>query len=95
MSAVFCFSVHSEPSPSALPRVLEVFAHKGYVPDRCHSRLEGRDGQELSIEVQLAGLEPAEAGRLAKRLARIVTVNTVLWSEKKQCVERSSPSSSC
>ncbi len=94
MSAVFCFSVHSEPSPSALPRVLEVFAHKGYVPERCHSRLEGRDGQELAIEVQLAGLDPAEAERLAKRLARIVTVSTVLWTEKKRCLVRSSPSSS-
>ncbi len=83
MSAVYCFSIHSDASPSALPRVLEVFAHRGYVPERCHARIEGRDGGELAIEMQLAGLPPGEAERLARHLTRIVTVRHVLWSKKK------------
>jgi hypothetical protein len=44
-SNVYCFSVHAEASPSALPRVVEVFALHGHVPSRCHARLDGADGE--------------------------------------------------
>lgn len=82
MSQTFCFSVHADPSPSALPRVLEVFALMGLVPERCHSQLGPAD--ELVVDLQLAGLTAAEAAQLAKRLGRIVGVLGVLWSERRR-----------
>lgn len=81
MSATYCFSVHAQASPSALPRVLEVFALMGHVPERCHSHRI--PGDELVVDLQLAGVTAAEAAHLAKRLGRIVGVESVLWSAKR------------
>ncbi|HET6469375.1 MAG TPA: hypothetical protein VFG43_13460 [Geminicoccaceae bacterium] len=84
MSAVFCFSVHADPTPCVLPRVLEVFALYGHVPERCHSQRTGRAGEDLVIDVQLGDLSAAEAALVAKRLGRIVNVTNVLYSAKRQ-----------
>lgn len=81
MSQTFCFSVHADPSPSVLPRVLEVFALMGLVPERCHA---DRTAGELVVDLQLADLTAAEAAHLAKRLGRIVGVLGVLWSERRR-----------
>ncbi|MCS6780294.1 MAG: hypothetical protein NZ555_11400 [Geminicoccaceae bacterium] len=80
MPSTYCFSVHTEATPSALPRVLEVFALMGHVPERCHS--ERVSGDELVVDLQLAELTAAEAAHLAKRLGRIVGVESVLWSAR-------------
>jgi hypothetical protein len=86
MSATFCFSVHADAEPSALPRVMEVFTLHGHVPSRCHVERGGPGGEELVIDAQLDGLLPGEAARVAKRLGRVVSVAQVLWSEKRRCV---------
>ncbi len=85
MSSVYCFSVHSDPSPASLPRVLDVFALFGHIPEQCHSQLGGRDGEELVIDVQMSNLSAEDAARVAKRLGRVVTVTSVLYSEKQRC----------
>jgi hypothetical protein len=84
-SNVYCFSVHAEASPSALPRVVEVFALHGHVPSRCHARLDGADGEtaELVVDLQMAGISAQDAALIAKRLGRCVAVRDVLWSEKR------------
>ncbi len=84
--SVYCFSVHVEASPSALPRVVEVFALHGHVPSRCHARLDGADGgeaAELVVDLQMAGISAQDAALIAKRLGRCVMVRDVLWSEKR------------
>ena len=81
MSVTFCFSVQTRAEPSALPRVLEVFAAMGHVPERCHGQRLA--GDELVVDLQLAGVSAAEAAHLAKRLGRIVGVESVLWSAKR------------
>jgi hypothetical protein len=80
--STWCFSVHADCDPSALPRVLEVFALYGHVPQRCHAERCGPTGEELVIDVQMSGLAAAEAALVAKRLGRVVSVAQVLWSEK-------------
>ncbi len=80
MSAIFCFSVHAQATPSTLPRVLEVFALSGHVPERCHA---DRALDELVVDLQLSGLAEREARRLAARLEAIVGVECVLWSKKR------------
>jgi acetolactate synthase small subunit len=83
---VFCFAVFAEPCPSALPRVLEVFAAQGLVPYSCHSQLTGPDQDQLAIEVQMQGLDGEAARQIARRLGAVVTVGEVLWSEKHRLV---------
>lgn len=84
MSATYCFSVHADAEPSALPRVMEVFSLYGYIPARCHVERGGRDGQDLVVDAQLEGLGPDEAALVAKRLGRVISVVQVLWSEKRR-----------
>jgi hypothetical protein len=64
---------------------MEVFALYGHVPERCHTERGGRSGEDLVIDVQLSGLTQPEAALVAKRLGRLVTVDQVLWSEKRRC----------
>lgn len=78
---VFCFSVLSEAAPASLCRVLDVFALYGLVPSRCHSELAA--GGQLAIDLQVAGVAPALAEKLARRLERVVTVSHVLLAEKQ------------
>ena len=82
MPATFCFSVHADAEPSALPRVMEVFALHGHIPTRCHVERGGLDGADLVIDAQLEGLDAEEAALVAKRVGRVVSVMQVLWSEK-------------
>ena len=82
-SNVYCFAVHAEASPSTLPRVVEVFALHGFVPQRCHAHTGGPGGDELVVDLQMGGITAQQADLLAKRLGRVVTVQTVLWSEKR------------
>ena len=83
MSQTFCFSVQAEACPSALPRVLEVFALYGSVPDHCYTQLAGKSREELVVDVQMSDLDTDTAERIARRLGRVVSVQNVLWSAKR------------
>ena len=66
-----------------MPKVLEVFAKRGLVPTAWYSKVEGRNGEELHIDVQLAGTGAKTAERLARSLRQLVLVELVLTSEKR------------
>jgi len=66
-----------------MPRVLEVFVKRGLVPSTWYSRVTGRNGEELHIDVQLAAAEPQTTERLAWSLRQLVLVESVLTSEKR------------
>ena len=83
MPSVYCFSVRAEATASTLPRVVEVFALHGHVPRSCHAHVGGRGSDELVVDLQMAGITAAEAALLAKRLGRVIAVQSVLWSEKR------------
>lgn len=84
--STFCFSVHADADPAALPRVLKVFALHGFVLDQCHaSRGSGRAG-ELVVDLQMSEIDADQAALLAKRLGRVITVTGVLFSEKCRCI---------
>ena len=80
---VSCFSVSAAADPSVMPRVLGVFAQLGLVPDKWYSVLDGRDHDELRIDIQKGGLTGSQAAHLARSIRRIVSVETVLTSEKR------------
>lgn len=84
--STFCFSVHSDADPAALPRVLEVFALHGFVPDQCHACRSGGLTDELVVDLQMSEIDAAQAELLAKRLGRVVCVTAVLFSEKRRCI---------
>ncbi|MDF1586622.1 hypothetical protein [Marinimicrococcus flavescens] len=84
MPRTYCFSVHAAASTCSLPRVLEVFAVHGHVPQQLHSQRVTED--DLVIDVQLDAVTDGDAAAVAKRLGRCVNVTNVFWSEKQRCV---------
>ena len=75
-----CFSVHAEAEPGVMPRVLALFAKRGLVPTSWHSRV---NGGELTIDLQMKGLDGATAAYIAACLRQVVTVTTVLTYENR------------
>ncbi len=82
-----CFSVIATAEPGTMPRVLEIFAKRGLVPDRCLSDVAGPRGGKLHIDIQLADADAGLVERLAQSLRQVVSVQSVLTSEK--CVLKS------
>lgn len=75
-----CFSVHAMAEPGLMPRVVELFARRGLVPSSWISRVIG---QEITIDVQMAGLDAEAAHHIARCLRQIVAVDVVLVSTKQ------------
>ncbi|MEQ8355422.1 MAG: hypothetical protein RH942_07785 [Kiloniellaceae bacterium] len=79
---VYCFSILAAAEPGVMPRVLELFAKRGLVPARWHSDVTGPGGRDLSIDVQVNGLDTAAGDYIARCLRQVFQVETVLTSQK-------------
>ena len=77
-----CFAISARPEPAVMPRVLEPFAKRGLVPSRWHA-VCGPTGDDLVIDLQIAGLDPALVELIAASLRQIVGVESVLTAEKR------------
>jgi acetolactate synthase small subunit len=73
------FSVHAAAEPGVMPRVLELFAKRGLVPQKWHS---AAIDAVLTIDVQIAGLEYDTADYIARCMRQIAGVDAVLTSER-------------
>ena len=69
------FSVQARPEPGVMPRLLELFAKRGLVPQR----FAGIASQTvLSVEVQIGGLARDTVDYIARCMRQIVGVEAVL-----------------
>ena len=82
-AAVACFAVHARAEPGVMPRVLELFSKRGLVPSSWHSSTGGLDDRELTIDLQMRGMEVELADYVAACLRQIVGVEVVLTSRKR------------
>jgi hypothetical protein len=80
--SIACFSVHAVASPGIMPRVLELFAKRGLVPSSWTSRVSPE--QDLTIDIQMCGMEGELTAYVAACLRQIVGVEVVLVSQKQQ-----------
>ncbi len=80
--AIFCFSVRAAAEAGVMPRVMELFAKRNLVPYRWYADLIEGARDELSIDVQVADIEPELADYIARCMRQIWGVETVLTSEK-------------
>jgi len=76
-----CFSVVADAEPGVMPRVIALFAKRGLLPDYWCSRVSGG---ELTIDLQIDGMELDTAAYLAACFREMPTVRTVLTSEKSR-----------
>ena len=72
------FFVHARAEPGVMPRVLELFAKRGLVPTAWHSAISAADRSELTIKIQIGGLDPEIADYIAACMRQIADVETVL-----------------
>ena len=75
------FSVQACAEPGVMPRVVELFAKRGLVPQKWHSIVAG---SVLTIDVQIGGLGRDLAGYIARCMRQIIGVETVLTSETRR-----------
>ena len=71
------FFVHAHPEPGVMPRVVELFAKRGLVPQKWHSTAAD---EALTIDVQMAGLGRDTADYIARCMRQIAGVDAVLTS---------------
>jgi acetolactate synthase small subunit len=83
-----CFSVHAAAEPGIMPRVLELFAKRGLVPSSWTSRVGAE--QDLTIDVQMAGMSAELADYITRCLRQIAGVQVVLASRKRTIVPAAS-----
>ena len=74
------FLVQARAEPGVMPRVLELFAKRGLIPQRWNSTVSE---QALHIDVQITGLDRDIVDYIARCMRQIVGVETVLTSESR------------
>ena len=80
--ATSCFSIYAPSDPAVLPRVLGVFARQDVVPSRVVAAASERHPGELSIDLQVEGMDADTRERIAARLRNLIDVAMVLTSRK-------------
>ena len=78
----FCLTVRTVADPGSLPRLIEVFAKRGMVPSKLFSVATGVD--ELTVDMQVSGLDADLGAIIANRLRSQVGIETVLTSVKTE-----------
>ena len=81
---VACFSVLTEADPSAVPRVLEIFALRDLIPSPGGGGENLRAPEaELVIDVQVSGVGREASEAIARKLRAIICVHSVLTSGRQ------------
>ena len=76
-AATTSFSVQACAEPGVMPRLLELFAKRGLVPERWHSAI-ARPGMRLSIDIEIAGMERDTVEYVASCMRQVSGVELVL-----------------
>jgi hypothetical protein len=74
------FAVQARAEPAVMPRVVELFAKRGLVPQLWHSSAAG---QLLTIDVVVGGLSRELCEYIARCIRQFIGVETVLTSETR------------
>ena len=82
-TSIVCFSVTADSNPATLPRILEVFAKLGRIPNQCHSSIMGSMGEYMHIDLEFSNMDQTEAEHQARALRGCFLVTAVLTSQKQ------------
>ena len=82
----FCYRLLAHRGAGVAPRVMEYFAKRDLVPERFVMRA---GAESLAIEVDVAGLDEAAAGHIARCLANIAEVERVALTREPESLRAS------
>jgi hypothetical protein len=71
------FSVHASAEPGVMPRIIELFAKRGLVPQHWSSTVAG---SRLTIDLRTNDLDRDLAAYIARSMRQIVGVESVMTS---------------
>lgn len=80
---VQCFSVTGAADPGLMPRIMELWAKRGLVPDRWHGGRAGPGGCDVCIDIETSELDHGQATQIAAAMRCMFGVSQVLFSEKR------------
>lgn len=69
-----------------MPRLMELWAKRGLMPDRWHGVRETASGAYVEIDIESGEIDQALAARMAAAMREIFGVSQVLLSEKRRAV---------
>ena len=76
-SRTAAFSVHARAEPGVMPRLLELFAKRGVVPERWRSAVV-RPAMRLTVDIEIVGLEADTIEYVANCMRQVAGVELVL-----------------
>jgi acetolactate synthase small subunit len=71
------FSIHARAEPGVMPRIVELFAKRGLVPQHWSSAVAQ---SVLTIDLEMTGIDRDLAAYIARSMRQIVGVDSVLTS---------------
>ena len=77
-----CYSLQAAADPGLMPSIVEIFARRGLVPTRLHASVGG-PRNDLSIDLEMAGMAPRDADRIAVEMRALWGVDLVLTTQKR------------
>jgi acetolactate synthase small subunit len=75
--ATASFSIQARAEPGVLPRLIELFAKRGLVPERLHSAIV-RPGLRLAVDIETAGMDRDTVEYVANCMRQVTGVELVL-----------------
>lgn len=72
------YSVHALAEAGVMPRLLELFAKRGLVPQRWHSAVVGPGNAAQTIDIEIVGLGRETIDYIARSMRQVVGVDAVL-----------------
>ena len=85
-NAVHCFSARAVADPGMMPRLMELWAKRGLVPDRWHGVREETSGTYVDIDIESGAVDHALATQMAAAMREVFGVAQVLLSEKRRAI---------
>ncbi len=82
--AVHCFSVRAVADPGMMPRLMELWAKRGLLPDRWHGVRDETSGTYVDIDIESGDIDQALATQMAAAMRAMFGVSQVLVSEKRR-----------
>lgn len=86
VNAVHCFSVRAVADPGMMPRLMELWAKRGLVPDRWHGVRDEASGTHVEIDIESGEIDQALATQMAAAMRAMFGVSQVLLSEKRRAL---------
>jgi hypothetical protein len=80
---VYCYSVTGIADPGLMPRIMELWAKRGLMPERWHGGRTGLGEREMYIDIETSELDQERAQQVAESMRCVFGVSQVLLSEKR------------